>query len=210
MAEPLPEHGWQRLWHLMGLGSRTPEQHAELAELHEQAVAYVKDWEQDPEAAFNHLMVVTDRLAACIRHIAGVIPAAGALLPMVNQIDAAMAKAKAEFFPPPEPPELPPAPGEVEPAPELQPAPVVQAAPPAPEPEPQPPAPEPDHTEAAAPPPVEPIAEPEPPPPEPPAGEAVPGEDAPEPMPATDDTGVAPVGAVPPPATTPPPEASQP
>jgi len=108
--EKLPLTMWQRMMDLIGLPERTAEEHAEMADLHAKATAYVSAWKADPEAAFGHLVTVADRLTQSFKVIVAQIPALAGLGGVVAQADAALDRVAAAIVPPQPPPELPPPP----------------------------------------------------------------------------------------------------
>ena len=108
--EKLPLTMWQRMMHLIGLSERTAEEHAEMADLHAKATAYVSAWKADPEAALAHLVTVADRLTQSFKAIVAQVPALAGLGGIVAQADAALDRVAAAIVPPQPPPDLPPPP----------------------------------------------------------------------------------------------------
>jgi hypothetical protein len=132
---------WQRMMHLIGLPERTAEEHAEMADLHAKATAYVSAWKADPEAAFGHLVTVADRLTQSMKAIVAQVPALAGLGGVVSQADAALDRVANAIVEPQAPPPLPPPPAPpeavekpIEPGgdPNLAPPPTTQDPPPPP------------------------------------------------------------------------------
>jgi hypothetical protein len=108
--QPLPETGWQRLWHLVGKAEHTVEEWAEMVGLHTQATAFVNSWVADPKAAFGHMVTALDRMTASLRLIGNAVPAAAGIVAMVRGADAALDRVRDALIGPPSPPDLPPPP----------------------------------------------------------------------------------------------------